>query len=76
MTKTDWQYGPVEPFWMEDDSPSGDTWAYLFDDGSFSQTVNLLELLDKLSVIDFGCFYEQVYQIRLRQWVKLGGDKY
>jgi hypothetical protein len=63
-----WQYGPADSMWMEENPPSRYTWAFMFDMDDYSTpTRNVLTLLDKLNVLDFGCFYETIEQVRLRR---------
>lgn len=69
MTKG-WAFGPTQEFWMEDEV-NGNAYSFLID---FHEEVNfgkephdLLLLLAALEVIEYDCFYESIYQIRIRE---------
>lgn len=66
---SDWRTGPAEGNWMEEHIPSGDHHSYMIDLASklnHEETHNLLLFLGALGVISYGCFYEGIYQIRIK----------
>lgn len=64
MTK--WKFGPAEPYWMED-LVLDDAWHYIIDlDDSQQELHRILVFLGLLEVIDYGAYYENTYQIRIK----------
>jgi hypothetical protein len=64
---TNWIYTEADSFWMEEDPPSNYMHHYYFDYTEVSRyTRNLLHLLGSLRVIDYGCSYEHMELIRIR----------
>lgn len=61
-----WFHDDAEPFWMEENLPSGKAKMLLLDEADIDKsTYDLLKLLGKFNVIEFGCFYESVDMIRI-----------
>jgi hypothetical protein len=62
-----WTYGPCEPYFLEEKTPTYNAYHYYFDmDDVPPYTWNLLHLLRKLNIIEYGLFFETTELIRIR----------
>lgn len=64
-----WEFGEPPGFWMENNPPTQDCWSYTFEcreELGYSLKQPLLDVLDALGVIRFGCVYETVEAIRIK----------
>lgn len=65
-----WTLGPVDPFWSEQNPPTGQAWAYYYDSyddeaKDYIVKYKMLYFLHKVKVISFGVAYDSIDQIRI-----------
>lgn len=72
MTKTKGWVGPgpAHEFWMEENTPPGDFWCYVFDAAEppmNKELHGLLRILTLLDIVQYGTIYETIDCIRIKR---------
>lgn len=67
FTGANWEYGEKPPFWHEESDANGKCWFIVFSLSYISEYQDdLLRMLNKLSLIEYGTYYEDLSMIRIK----------